>query len=261
MNPVPDGRVDFEDVAAFVRGVERRRRLPLADLGPFTGRTRPRFYVRARWPSRCTRSARADAPCTRGMRARAGEVMQLPPSRPGNGLLWTQTALWPSWPVRRGRAGRWKSVARGKRVFERAFHCDRARRGTAALRSGSGRGTGRFRRCSCSRGAATRSKSARAGSAMRPLHRNVLAQIHAGRRARAGPRTCVRTARCAGRMHRRGNDGAGSGRRVRRWTFQLAHPYPNPFNSATTFTFTLPEAGRARLRLFNLLGQDAGRDL
>jgi len=31
--------------------------------------------------------------------------------------------------------------------------------------------------------------------------------------------------------------------------------YPNPFNPTTTFRVSLPEAGRARLTVFNMLGQ------
>lgn len=38
--------------------------------------------------------------------------------------------------------------------------------------------------------------------------------------------------------------------------FGLANAYPNPFNASTTFTLYLPEAGRASLRLFNMLGQE-----
>lgn len=38
-------------------------------------------------------------------------------------------------------------------------------------------------------------------------------------------------------------------------TMRLAPNYPNPFNPSTTITFQLPEAGRARLAVFNLIGQ------
>jgi hypothetical protein len=37
--------------------------------------------------------------------------------------------------------------------------------------------------------------------------------------------------------------------------FSLSPNYPNPFNSSTTITFTLPKKSRARLVVFNLLGQ------
>ena len=38
--------------------------------------------------------------------------------------------------------------------------------------------------------------------------------------------------------------------------FELAQNYPNPFNPVTTFRFGLPQAGRATLRVYNLLGQE-----
>lgn len=36
----------------------------------------------------------------------------------------------------------------------------------------------------------------------------------------------------------------------------LGSNYPNPFNPTTTIEFTLPEAGRATLRVFNMIGQE-----
>jgi hypothetical protein len=44
-------------------------------------------------------------------------------------------------------------------------------------------------------------------------------------------------------------------------SFGLSNPYPNPFNSTTTFSLQLPEAGRVSLRLFNTLGQEVAEIL
>ena len=38
--------------------------------------------------------------------------------------------------------------------------------------------------------------------------------------------------------------------------YRLDQNYPNPFNPATTFSFALPKASRATLRIFNVLGQE-----
>ena len=37
-------------------------------------------------------------------------------------------------------------------------------------------------------------------------------------------------------------------------SYSLAN-YPNPFNSQTTFSFTLPEAGTVKLKIHDLLGR------
>ena len=37
--------------------------------------------------------------------------------------------------------------------------------------------------------------------------------------------------------------------------FALTPPYPNPFNARTTIRVALPEQGRLRVDVFNLLGQ------
>lgn len=38
--------------------------------------------------------------------------------------------------------------------------------------------------------------------------------------------------------------------------FTLGRNYPNPFNPTTTIEFTVPEEGRARLRVYNTLGEE-----
>jgi hypothetical protein len=78
------------------------------------------------------------------------------------------------------------------------------------------------------------------------------------------------------RGHGHGGSGSGRDQRVRRsacltivrlwWVednppaapaleFKLQGVYPNPFNPSTTFRFDLPEAGQARIVLFDLLGR------
>jgi hypothetical protein len=38
--------------------------------------------------------------------------------------------------------------------------------------------------------------------------------------------------------------------------FRLHQSYPNPFNPATTFTFSIPRAGNALLNIYDMLGQE-----
>lgn len=40
------------------------------------------------------------------------------------------------------------------------------------------------------------------------------------------------------------------------YRFRLLPSYPNPFNHATTIQFTLPEAGKVRLKAYNVLGEE-----
>ena len=50
--------------------------------------------------------------------------------------------------------------------------------------------------------------------------------------------------------------GIPSGEIVQPYTFSLSENYPNPFNPATTFKFSIPNEGRVRFTVYNSLGQE-----
>jgi len=54
-------------------------------------------------------------------------------------------------------------------------------------------------------------------------------------------------------------EGNSSGEAARPSRTELAQAWPNPFNPVTNLTFTLAEAGPARLSIHNLLGQEVAR--
>ncbi len=43
---------------------------------------------------------------------------------------------------------------------------------------------------------------------------------------------------------------------IQNYNFRLFQNYPNPFNPTTTFTFELAQSGKARLSVFNMIGQE-----
>ncbi len=253
MMPVPDGHIDFEDVAVFVRAWTGDGNTfdPLADLGPLSGEA-PTEYCALPDGRLDAQDLLALSTMYSWEAARAPQLL-LPPAVTEQKTRNTDAPV--AVVVRQNGEG-WTLEIRTRGIHDlssarllldlpaaEALSAEAGPAwGSSALFLQTSRGgkleicAGRLRRASSSSG--------------------VLARIE-WRNAEPPDIALAYDLRGSdGKIIAQGSTGITVA--TQPLEFSLSAPYPNPFNSATTFTFTLAEAGHARLRLFNLLGQDLG---
>lgn len=248
MLPVPDGHIDFEDVAAFVRawngdgaGFD-----PLVDLGPFTGET-PAAFAAVPDGRRNAQDLLALSSMYSWEAAQsAASGMHLATTHDDGAVTLTARHISQGWEV-------------AVRALTPGFYCAHLEMafpqgatlptiapgealGTVALLLTAARGqtldlcAGRLQ-CDATKGGVL-ARFTWPGDELPPL--TLAYDLRGG----------------AGQTLAKGQTALSGA--LPPLSFALAAPYPNPFNGAATIRFTLAEAGRARLRLFNLLGQDLG---
>lgn len=262
MVPEPDGHIDFADVNVFTMGWngDGLRSDPIADIGPYLGDTPPALIANP--------DGRMDAYDLLSLNtmynwsSSTGPIILPPPSNGKNGRTLDDHGAIAV--VARQINGRWSVEIQTRNVTavttaHLMLHVNTPNGSISTVQAGDFLGqentlflhTERGPSADISMGRLNRESPCASGSGM-------LAKADLNLPAGATPELRVvyelrdnhNTMIAAG-------ESSDLDMQAIPQAFGLDAPYPNPFNSTTTFTLNLNEAGRATLRVFNVLGQEA----